>query len=121
MVLGQLSRKSVPRGEKSPKTSEVLAKYEELRKTVLSADTSSYSLGLGAVLHQKQPNGELQPVAYISRALTQTEQHYAQLKKEALAIRWDCSCFQDYLLGKTFKIETDHKPSVPLLSTKPPR
>ena len=51
----------------------------------------------------------------------QTEQHYAQLKKEVLGTTWDCSHFQDYLLGKTFKIETDHKPLVPLLSTKTPR
>ena len=31
---------------------------------------------------------------------------------------WACKTFQDYLLGTSFKIETDHKPLVPLLSTK---
>ncbi len=68
-----------------------------------------------AVLMQKQPDG---PVAYISRSMSSTEQRYAQIEKEALAITWACERFSDYLIGADFHVETDHKPLVPLLSTK---
>ena len=50
--------------------------------------------------------------------MTDTEQQYAQIEKEALAVTWGCEKFQEYLLGTTFKVETDHKPLVPLLSSK---
>lgn len=76
-------------------------------------------LALGAVFRQTQPDGSLRPIAYVSRALTETEQRYSQIEKEALAVTWPCERFQGYLLGKKFKAETDHKPLVPLLSTKP--
>ena len=49
----------------------VLAMFDPNRETILSADASSY--GIGAVLLQKQDNGEFKPVAYKSRALTPTE------------------------------------------------
>ena len=84
-------------------------------KTKVTVDSSPY--GLGAVLTQQQPVGRWSPVAYASRSLTPTERHYTQIEKEALAVTWACSRFQDYLIGITFTLETDHKPLVPLLGT----
>lgn len=50
---------------------------------MVSADASSY--GLGAVLRQKHGQA-WKPVAYASRSMSETEQRYAQIEKEALAI-----------------------------------
>ena len=102
----------------------ILAFYNPNYETCLSADASSF--GLGAVISQKQPAGDWHPVAYQSRSLSDTEQCYSQIEKEALAITWACERFSHYLLGTMFVMETDHKPLVPLLSTKnidnfPPR
>ena len=101
----------------------VLAHYDSAKEIWVSADASSY--GLGAVLQQVD-NGEVKPVAYASRSMSATEQRYAQVEKEALATTWACEKFSDYLLGKDFKVETDHKPLVSLLGSKnldelPPR
>jgi hypothetical protein len=102
----------------------VLAMYDPCSETLLSSDASSY--GLGGILAQKQPDGHWRPVAYASRAMSGTEQRYAQIEKEALAITWACERFNNYILGLKFHIETDHKPLVPLLGSKnledlPPR
>jgi hypothetical protein len=93
-----------------------LALYEPNRESKVSADASAY--GLGAVLRQKQPDQSWKPIAYISRSMTPTEQRYAQIEKEALAMTWACEKFSQYLLGSKFQIETDHKPLVPLMSIK---
>ena len=102
----------------------VLALYDTKRESRISADSSSY--GLGAVLLQKQSDNLWKPVAYASRALTSTEGRYAQVEKEALACTWATERFTDYVLGKHFVLETDHKPLVSLLGNKnldnlPPR
>lgn len=101
----------------------VLAMYDTGRDTKVSADASSY--GLGGVLLQKW-DSEWRPVAYASRSLSPTEQRYAQVEKEALGLTWACERFRDFLLGKHFCLETDHKPLLSLLGTQaldllPPR
>jgi len=58
--------------------------------------------------------------------MSETERRYAQIEKEALAVTWACEKFSDYILGRSFHIESDHKPLIPILSTKhldqlPPR
>ena len=72
---------------------------------------------LGAVLLQKNKQ-EWRPVAYASRAMSETETRYAQIEKEALATTWACKKFSTYILGKHISIKTDHKPLVPLLGSK---
>ena len=51
-------------------------------------------IGLGAALMQ-----EGQPICYASRAMMETEQNYAQIKKELLAILFECERFNDYIYG----------------------
>ena len=99
--------------KKALSSSPILAFYRPDSETMVAADASSF--GVGGVLSL---DGSWKPIAFASRALTTTEQRYAQIEKEALAVTWSCERFSDYLLGKTFHINTDHKPLVPLLSTK---
>ena len=66
----------------------------------------------------QETNNEWQPVAYGSRTMTEMERQYAQIEKEVLSLTWAAEKFSMYLLGRSFHMETDHKPLVPLLSTK---
>ncbi|KAL5017541.1 hypothetical protein ScPMuIL_007130 [Solemya velum] len=115
--------------KKELSSTPLLALYDPKARTKISADASSF--GLGAVLLQCPKGSEesedvWKPVAYASRAMSSTEQRYAQVEKEALAVTWACEKFADFVIGMTFLIETDHKPLVSLLGTKamsdlPPR
>ncbi len=101
----------------------VLAMYDSSRECKVSADASSY--GLGGVLFQKWDE-EWRPIAYMSQSLTPTEQRYAQVEKEALGLTWACERFRNFLIGKHFQLETDHKPLLSLLGSQaldalPPR
>ena len=61
---------------------------------------------MGAVLLQED-----QPVAYASKALNKSQQNYAQIEKEMLAIVFGCTRFHEYIYGMPLvEIETDHKP-----------
>ncbi len=62
--------------------------------------------GFGAVLLQNN-----QPIAYASRALTDTETRYAQIEKELLAIVWATNQLDQYIIGREIVlIESDHQP-----------
>ena len=84
--------------------SPILRYYNLREKVTIQFDASQH--GLGAVLLQ----GE-QPVAYASRALTPTEENYAQIEKELLAIVFACEKFDAYIYGRdSVLVQTDLKP-----------
>ncbi|UYV84625.1 hypothetical protein LAZ67_X002882 [Cordylochernes scorpioides] len=94
----------------------VLASFDISKKTIISANSSSY--GLGAVLKQEHEAKEWRPMAFASRTLTKTEQGYTQIEKEALPITWVCERFKDFVVEKNLPHQTDHKPLVPIFTTK---
>ena len=76
---------------------------------ILTTDASQR--GLGAVLSQC---GRL--IAFASKKLTQTQQNYSVLEKEAMAFFWAVTeKFSLYLKGRHFVWQTDHKPLETLL------
>ena len=79
-------------------------KYYDWSKLVtLQCDASLK--GLGACIIQ-----DGQPIAFGSKSLMDTETHYANIERELLAIICGCEKFHTYLYGRTFIMETDHKP-----------
>ena len=94
----------------------VLIHYDPSLPLKLACDTSQY--GVGAVIAHMLPSGEEKPIAYRSRTLSKTEQNYAQVEKEALAIIFGIQKFHQYIYGRKFLLITDHKPLTTILSPK---
>ena len=100
-------------------TEEVtLAYFDAAKPVTLQVDASTK--GLGAALLQDN-----KPIAFASKALTDTESRYANIERELLAVVYGCERFHTYLYGRSFVTESDHKPleSIHLkhLTAAPPR
>uniref|UniRef100_A0A9J7WVP0 ribonuclease H n=1 Tax=Cyprinus carpio carpio TaxID=630221 RepID=A0A9J7WVP0_CYPCA len=98
----------VGRGLIRPQQGKVTAILSAPRPST-KKQTDASDTGLGAVLSQVQ-DGEEHPVVYISRKLSTTEQRYAAVEKEALAVKWAVLELKYYLLGRKFTLYTDHAP-----------
>ena len=66
--------------------------------------------GLGAVLIQTDSLGKKKVIVLASKDLTSTEQWYANIEREMLAVVFGAECFHTFLYGSLFVVETDHKP-----------
>jgi hypothetical protein len=75
------------------------------KKFIVQSDASS--IAIAAVLSQ-EVDGILQPVAYASRKLTQSEQKYSTYELEGLAVVFAFEKFRLYLLHKKFLLQTDN-------------
>ena len=81
----------------------VLAYFDGKSEHTIQCDASKQ--GLGAVLLQ-----EGQPVIYISRTLTETEQRYSNIECELLAVVFVLERLNHNTVGYRVKVETDHEP-----------
>ena len=102
-------------------TTECQVAFETLRKKLVEApilaypsseedfilDTDASATGIGAVLSQVQ-DGVERPIAYASRGLSKSERNYSVTKRELLAVVFYCKYFRHYLIGRKFKLRTDH-------------
>ena len=86
-------------------------------KDAFFLQTDASDRGVGAVLMQMGSEQKM-PIAYASRKLKPSEEHYATIEKECLAIIWAIQKFHNYLYGREFILETDHHPLVYLNKTK---
>ena len=82
-------------------------------------ETDTRKLGLGAVLSQKQTDGQYYLVAFVSCSITVHEHNYLPTKQEFLALKWAITeQFQEYLLWKPFIVKTDNN-SLTYIITSP--
>ena len=83
--------------------------YSLQKEATVTTDASEKALGW--VLSQ-----EGHPVIYVSRKLTPVEQNYSNIEREALAIVFVVTRLKQFLLGRRFTLQTDHKPLKYLLA-----
>ena len=104
-------------------TSELTAKFEELKSLMLSApvvrlpvvehdfilETDASRVAVGAVLKQRFLDTGLEhPVGFFSRALTGSERNYGAYELEMYAVVRAVEHFRMFLLGRDFLLRTDH-------------
>ena len=77
--------------------------YSLTNEATVTTDASEKTIG--GVLSQ-----EGHPVIYVSRKLSQAEQNYSNIEREALAIVFVVTRLKQFLLGRRFTLQTDHKP-----------
>ena len=106
-------QRAFQRAKESLSQSPVLVHYDPTLPLILAADASSY--GVGAVISHRLSDGSEKPVAFASRTLTSSERNYAQGEKEALSLVFGIKKFHQYLYGRKFVLETDHKPLTTIL------
>lgn len=102
-------------GEKETKSferlKEILARRPTLGIYDVNAETELHTDacidGYGAILLQKNENGALHPIYYMSRKTAEAERKYTSYELEVLAVIYALKKFRVYLLGLSFKIVTD--------------
>lgn len=58
-------------------------------------------------------------VSYASRTSNKSEQRYSQMEKEALSQAFAATRFKEFITGVEVTLETDYKPLLQILQTKP--
>ena len=71
----------------------------------MTIQVDASQVGLGTVLLQNN-----KPVAFTSKALTNTECYYAKIEREIFAVIFRAERFRTYVYGRSFTIESDHQP-----------
>lgn len=92
-------------------TSPVLGNFQEDKPILIQCDASKDGLGWALIQEGK-------PITFGSRALSETEQNYAQVEKELLAIVCAVKGNHYFVYGRKVKVQTDHKPLISIFQKR---
>ena len=88
-------------------TSAPVLRFPQYHKSfIIHVDASG--CGVGALLAQKEDNEELAIIAYFSKRLTLSQQHYSATPKECPAVVLAVTHWRPYIWGRHFVCVTDH-------------
>lgn len=87
-------------------TPPVLANFSEDRKTFVSCDANNY--GIVGVLSQYQEDGNLQPVANVSRRLIDTEGKWNVSEIKLVSVVYTITYFSHFWDKQRFTVSNNH-------------
>lgn len=87
-------------------TSPVLVHPDFTKHFYIQCDASDYCVG--AVLFQKDDNGEEHPIAYFSHKMTSAQRNYTVNERECLAVVLAIKKFRPFVELVAFTVITDH-------------
>lgn len=119
--LTDLTKKSAP--DKVKWTKECQEAFDSLKEALqkepvliapqydqpLVVQTDASNRAVGGVLAQ-YVDGQLKPIAFVSRKFLPREINYSTIEKETLAIIFIVQTLRSYLIGQHFQLQTDHSP-----------
>jgi hypothetical protein len=111
-IWGAAEKKAFQQLKDMLSSDNVLVHYDASLPLGLSCNASS--VGIGAVLFHRYPDGSERPIANVSKKLSRAQCNYSQIQREALAIVFGLKKFYQYLFGRHFILVTDHKPLIAL-------
>ncbi|XP_053967933.1 uncharacterized protein K02A2.6-like [Anastrepha ludens] len=88
----------------------MLTHYNPNLPLKVAADASNR--GIGAFICHVFPDGSEKVIQHASKVLTDAEQKYSQIEKEALALVFALKKFHRFIFGRKFTLCTDHKPLI---------
>ena len=83
-------------------------------------ETNASGVGLGAMLSQKQEDGTIRRITFVSRTLQPHEKNYGISEMEGLGVVWAVKHFRHYIYGHHCTVYTDHEALKALLNTPQP-
>jgi len=76
----------------------------------LYVDTDASQVGCGAMLYQYDDTGKIKmPIRFMSHVFTAAALKWSTIEKECYALVRAFNCFENFLMGRTFVVRTDHR------------